>query len=91
MSQKRDFEGLYTVYLTRDLKVKCVWGQGQRLPHQGQRLLDQGQGSHGQRQISTAYSMVHLQVISSHLPVTQCYDTGKWALTNVKLLHFASV
>ena len=36
--------------------------------------------------------MVHLQAITSHLPVTpmMVYDTDRWAHINVKLLHFLS-
>ncbi len=35
------------------------------------------------------YSIVHLQAIASHLPVTliKDYNTGRWAHLNVKLLH----
>ncbi len=42
---------------------------------------------------STTYRMVHLQTITSHIPVTPMtvYCTGRWAHINVKLLHFVLV
>ncbi len=38
---------------------------------------------------STMYSIIHMQAIASHLPVTLIKDqyTGRWAHLNVKLFH----
>ncbi len=36
------------------------------------------------------YSIVHLQAVASHLPVTSIkdYDTDRWAHININLLHY---